>query len=880
MKVTARSFLGVLVFVALSTVVLMAGCGGDDATTATADGGDDSTGGDNGPDAMVIGLDAAPQMGCSGYPGADPSTQMGSGCCPDGPSHCVPKTAIPPTLQDQFATCSNGLCVPDPIIKAGSMYVPAPCTTKLVVWTLQGVCLSTCINKVATNPQKGLLHQETCGQGELCVPCVDPTNNNTPTGACTLSDIICGRDAGTSDAATEGGVTCPYTGPPILDPTSFSACSPACGGAHCLPAALVPANVQSQLASCMASGQPGFCAPDSFIASAGKGVPKTCASIAGAEGRCLSTCLPQIASEASLLPKDVCADDERCAPCYNPVATPPAKATDPTGACSLACDHPTKPPTVLMCPWTGPNIIDPTTLPACDNGGCSGAHCLPAAEVPTAVQSQLAHCNNNQGFCAPDSLIASANNTNPATCTSIAGAEGRCLSTCLPEVSSQASLLPRATCASNERCVPCYNPVSQTPTAATGACGLGCDHPTKPPTVLTCPWTGPNVIDPSTLPACDNGGCGGAHCLPAAEVPASVQSQLAPCGTGASAGFCAPDPIIATANNFVPTSCTSIAGAEGRCLSTCLPMIAGQENLLPRSTCAANERCAPCYNPVSSSPTTPTGACGLACDHPTKPPVQLSCPWTGPNVIDPSTLPACDNSCGGAHCLPAAEVPQSVRSQLATCGSGANAGYCTPDPIIATANNYVPPTCDPFPGSGAPGRCLSQCLPDVAAKVAAGTLVQSSCTSGNYCVPCADPFTGASTGACTLACDVPPPTWKFPQCCDDGTGALTGTCVPTALVPSGQQSNVNQSGNGNSVGCPSSGANYLCIPDEYLPAPYNNPPLQGCQATFLNFCGVCVSQCIVNSTLNILTQSTCASHHKCVECFAAPSTPGCSTFCP
>jgi hypothetical protein len=648
----------------------------------------------------------------------------------------VPKTAVPPALQDQFAACTGGLCVPDPIIKQGSEYVPASCTTVLINKTLAGVCLSKCISKVSGDPSVSLLKPETCGQGELCVPCVNPLTMMS-TGACSISTLVC-SDGGSLNSDAGGGPTCPYTGPQLVDPTSFGPCGPACAGAHCLPAGLVPVSVQSQLASCMAMGQPGFCAPDPFIASAGAGLPKTCTSVAGAEGRCLSTCLPAVGAEASLLPQDVCAAGEKCAPCYNPVATDP---TMPTGACALACDHPAHPPTVLTCPWTGPDVIDPTTLPACDSGGCSGSHCLPAAEVPVSVQSQLAHCNNNTGFCAPDTLIKTGNNSIPPTCVSIAGSEGRCLSTCLPLIASEANLLPQSTCATNERCAPCYDPTATDPRAATGACSLGCDHPAHPPTILTCPWTGPNVIDPNALPACDNGGCGGAHCLPAAQVPPSVQGQLAHCAN--------------------------------------------------------------------------------------------------------------------------------------------NTGFCAPDPIIATANNYVPPTCDPFPGSGAPGRCLSGCLPDVAAKVASGTLVRSSCASGNYCVPCNDPFNGTSTGACTLACDTPPTTaFKFPHCCNDGTGSLTGTCVPSSLVPSGQASSLNQSGNGNSSPCPNSGANYLCVPDEYLPSPYNIPPISGCLATIFNFCGVCVSQCVVNSTLNLLTQSTCAAHHKCVECALASTTPGCSQFCP
>jgi hypothetical protein len=732
-------WLGVLVMMAIAMVALgVPGCGGGSTQSAAGDdasteGGDltDATSEGDGP--VVIGADSAPQKGCSGYPGQSPTSLPGDDCCKYGPSHCVPTGSLPASLDSAFTACAapnSGLCVPDPIIQAGSEYVPALCMTKLLTWTLQGVCLSECISLVANNSSVSLLKQETCGQGELCVPCIDPLTNTT-TGACSIDNVICGDGGSLTAGDGGGGVMCPYTGPPLIDPTTFPACSPACSGAHCIPAALVPTADQSQLASCMSNGSPGFCAPDTFIESDGEGVPPTCTSVAGAEGRCLSTCLPEIASEADVLPQSTCAAGSLCAPCYDPVAADPMT---PTGACSLACDKPAKPPTIITCPYTGPPIIDPSKFPAC-SPSCNGAHCVPSSLVPMADQSQLATCPG--GFCAPDSITQSGGEAVPPTCVSVAGSEGRCLSTCLPEIAAEADILPQSTCAAGEVCAPCYDPVAANPRAPTGACSLGCDHPAKPPTIINCPWTGPPVLDPTSLPACDNGGCTGAHCLPAAEVPASVQSQLAKCDNGT--------------------------------------------------------------------------------------------------------------------------------------------GFCTPDEIISTADNFIPTSCDPFPGSGAPGRCLSDCLPAVQSEES--TLVQSTCAANQYCVPCNDPFTGASTGACSLGCDTPPTTpFKFPQCCNSG-GTLTGTCVPTAQVPSSEQSELSQSGNGNSAGCPNSGADYLCVPDEYLPAPYNTIPLTGCTA-LLVFCGTCVSECIVNSELSLTTQSSCAANHKCVPCDLAESTPGCSTFCP
>jgi hypothetical protein len=723
-----------------------AGCGssGGAQSSADTDGGvtdggvaDGASSGDDttAMDVTILGIDGPPQMGCSGYPGHDASALPGAGCCSSGPSHCIPASDVPPALGSAFVSCDAGLCVPDPIIAQGSEYVPTACTAKILTLSLEGVCLSECITLVSGNAQVSLLKQETCGTGELCVPCLNPLNNQ-PTGACSISSLVCGGDGGADAGGPSeggGGPMCPYSGPPILDPTAFPACSPACSGAHCVPASLVPAADQAKLAACASEGGAGFCAPDTFIESAGAGVPKACTSIADSEGRCLSTCLPDVQAEANLLPQDICAANERCAPCYNPVAADP---TMPTGACSLACDKPTHRPTVLSCPYTGPPIIDPTVFPAC-SPACAGAHCVPSSLVPAADQIQLATCPG--GFCAPDSITSGAGKTLPATCTSIAGSEGRCLSTCLPAVAGQEALLPQSTCAAGERCAPCYNPVAADPKAATGACGLGCDEPAQPPTVLACPWTGPPVIDPTTLPACDSGGCPGAHCLPAAEVPTAVQSQLSPCGGGT--------------------------------------------------------------------------------------------------------------------------------------------GFCTPDPIISTANNFVPTTCDPFPGSGAPGRCLSACLPAVQKQASSGTLVQSTCTTGQYCVPCADPFTGASTSACALGCDKPPnPPFTFPKCCSDGS-ALTGTCVPARQVPASQQGSLDRTGNGNSAQCPTNGANYLCVPDEYLPPPYDTIPMQFCQATFLNLCGTCVSQCVNNSSLGLLGSDDCAANHKCVPCSLASGTPGCSSFC-
>jgi hypothetical protein len=337
--------------------------------------------------------------------------------------------------------------------------------------------------------------------------------------------------------------------------------------------------------------------------------------------------------------------------------------------------------------------------------------------------------------------------------------------------------------------------------------------------------------------------------LPAALVPDAQRSLLAPC----PGGYCTPDPIISTANHQKFTPCTSIAGAEGRCLSACLPSVAAQP-LLPQSGCTGGRKCVPCYDPTSSNPTAPTGACSLGCDAPTKPPVTLTCPWTGLNVIDPSVLPQCGPACGGAHCLPNAYVPQGSASQLATCGSGATAGRCAPDELIAAGGKVDPPNCSAFAGTPAQGRCLSTCLPAVSSQP---TLETSTCTAAQKCVPCADPLTGTDTGACgTLGCDqaAPNPPYKFPTCCGG-----TGTCVPRSQVPDDKEGSLARRD------CPLANPDvFLCAPTDQLPG--HTP--QSCHVGFsvippFSWDNVCVPDCIIGDSAPFVPRDGCPVNWSC-----------------
>jgi hypothetical protein len=556
-------------------------------------------------------------------------------------------------------------------------------------------------------------------------------------------------------------------------------------------------------------------------------------------------------------------------------------ATLGTGGDVGASDAPAIDAATLRC---GTSVDAASLGPSCCSDG--NAHCIPLSDVPASLVKDLSTCTTSgsgSGVCVPDKIIHDGTSYTPSSCSSIGGAAGACLSKCLAVVATNPdiSLLSQGSCDSDELCIPCVNPLTN---EATGACAIkgvpcGTDASTSTDgatedasTGPTCPYTGPALINPDTFPTCSPA-CAGAHCVPTALVPTSEQSLLAACGSGTTAGFCTPDTFIASEGKAVPPTCTSIAQAEGRCLSTCLPTVATDSSLLPTSTCAAGELCVPCYNPTAADPTAPTGACSIACDRPTQPPVILACPYTGPPIIDPTQFPSCSPTCNGAHCVPAALVASAQQSELSACGSGSTAGFCAPDAVVQSDNHYVPPSCTPFSDPASEGRCTSDCLPGVEAE--SSELIQGPCAADQLCAPCWNPFSGASTGACNLACDAPTKAqFTFPTCCDDpvaGSGNVAqGTCLPSSLVPQSEASDLDQNV------CPSNAADYLCVPNEYLPN--STVPIQTCTTDVGS--GACVSNCVNVTGSFLFNQDGCPDNHICVPCdvasiFGSPP-PGCN----
>ena len=383
----------------------------------------------------------------------DPNTLEKCACAKGGAARCVAKDKIPSNVSAVLDTCSAGLCVPDKLVKSGGATL-ATCKSAFG----DGRCVSTCIPQVAENA--ALLNRgegDICDEDERCVPCLNPLDNNKPTGVCEIGKAApaCASTTPAADSApAPSAVACPYTGKPLLDVTTFPSCAGDGSGMRCVPANLVPAEAGKLLATCPT----GLCAPEKSIAAGGQYLPKTCRAVAGAEGRCLNKNIEQIKAQAAQLTQDSCDANELCAPCFSPL-----DATD-TGACkSVSCDAPKEPAKS----FTG----------CCLSQGMARAKCVPKTMVPTAQAGNLddddGTCQKGAELCVPNEMLQ-PNFKGPA-CTGstfITGSyTGVCLSSCLHFGFIQSLGISTGSCQKGFKCAPCTNPLDGKPTGAPGCPG-------------------------------------------------------------------------------------------------------------------------------------------------------------------------------------------------------------------------------------------------------------------------------------------------------------------------------------------------------------------------------------------------------------------------
>lgn len=367
---------------------------------------------------------------------------------------------------------------------------------------------------------------------------------------------------------------------------------------------------------------------------------------------------------------------------------------------------------------------DPETLPecACKKGG--KARCVPKSLLSSRMAAKLGECEDD-GVCVPDKLVESGGKA-PTSCKSKFG-EGRCMSLCVPDVAAKKSLLDRGedeVCDSDERCVPCINPLDK---KSTGVCDIG--KPSKAcktkefvdppdPEEDACPYKG-EPIDVSGFAECKTGG----RCVDESMVPADKRANLDACGSGK---LCAPEKSVMAAGKYLPPTCVGPGGSEGRCLSRVIKSVEEKADSLQQGTCDDGELCAPCFSPADG---TDTGACrSVSCDRPKE---------------KPKTFPEC---CGGkGRCVPQSSVTDPAKAEnLGSEGCNEAAEFCAPAEDIGRVEPR--PSCQGSTLLGAfVGACVSKCL-DMGFKGI--FLSQGTCDSDHICAPCVSPLTGQETAAC------------------------------------------------------------------------------------------------------------------------------------
>jgi hypothetical protein len=386
-------------------------------------------------------------------------------CC-GGAAYLIPDWLIPKDFHKQLEKGKNNtLCVPYDFA-TNSDFTPKACKS---IFGVKGACISECLPEVKNADVP--LPQADCKAGDRCAPCVHP-QTNAVTGACNFGQMAC-------DPPDTVDTCKPWD--PTLDLSIYPKCCDK-GAAHCAPGNLVEENQRKDLNTCAdGKGGTGYCVPDEILRRGGKHQPKTCKSINGREGRCISVCVKSVQKDNAMMPKDTCASDEVCAPCYDP------RTGAGTGACTFGpCDK----------PKTGPKTFQPCGV------GAEDALCVPSYLIPGVDRCNFdtkgcrSGCSEPNTLCVPKKAIDAGATWAPKTCkASMSGflamfmtlfsnpikafalmddySDGRCLSKCIPQVrdNPSAKMLSSKGCDADEICIPCYDPQKvKQGKVPTGAC--------------------------------------------------------------------------------------------------------------------------------------------------------------------------------------------------------------------------------------------------------------------------------------------------------------------------------------------------------------------------------------------------------------------------
>ncbi|MCW5838079.1 MAG: hypothetical protein KIS78_37155, partial [Labilithrix sp.] len=209
------------------------------------------------------------------------------------------------------------------------------------------------------------------------------------------------------------------------DPSTLERCGD--GKGRCFDGARTPIPAKD-LPPC-AGGD--VCVPDALL-EAGGGTLKSCTFFLGSKpGACMSLLVKDIAANKDVLQQDVCADDERCAPCVDPTNGQDTRLCGAIGVHEEACVG-----------------GEGARAAACCHGF---GVCMNADAAPEGSRGDLSRdtCADDQ-LCAPAAMVEGA----PVKCD-VLGFDGVCLDTCFATMLRPTTPVMRGGCGPTEVCLPC-----------------------------------------------------------------------------------------------------------------------------------------------------------------------------------------------------------------------------------------------------------------------------------------------------------------------------------------------------------------------------------------------------------------------------------------
>ena len=234
----------------------------------------------------------------------------------------------------------------------------------------------------------------------------------------------------TSESVATTTCSSPYVAP---DLSTLTACDS--GRGHCYDGKKLP--LIGTMDKC--PGSTDVCVPDPILTAAGTTNLKTCNSVIGKPGACVSTDIAEIKAKDTQLTQDVCDANERCIPCINPLTN------QPTPFCGDIGVHQDECTAGASQAVAAPQECCPTV------GAAPQGLCLQGDNIPASQRGKV-----EQNVCPPDysCVPSSFVNNDPVACSSTFGS-GFCVDSCFTGTLGERALLQGDCPNPRDKCVPC-----------------------------------------------------------------------------------------------------------------------------------------------------------------------------------------------------------------------------------------------------------------------------------------------------------------------------------------------------------------------------------------------------------------------------------------